>query len=386
MNSFVVLQDSMTAHQSPAPMQKEAAAPRLGFGILKKIFSLFRRESAPAAPAVERVWSKADEKSAAVQRDGVLWNCVGRESDGPGFTYEFRLRDEYDDVTASLERVERGAAAEDKMMEIFPAVEEYGATVLYLDAQVPLKDLSPDAQSMRANLKDLQALGYRSERKREGVYLYLPDREALLARWDKLREARPELPSLRILASKGIADDLSFVRAFFTHDALLSTGKEFVHDHLSHVITTLALILSAEARDKPTAFRSERSRLAHVLGKAYRRIMITKSLLENNIAEIPEEKLHLARQHLPKIEATLGTLADVVSSMGSYEETAEVDRASVYSQNLFFRAWDDPNWKVYFERCFGEQNINTKELQAVWQMMEDFEEEFDALSKPQGVR
>ncbi|HEY5259411.1 MAG TPA: hypothetical protein VIJ46_02105 [Rhabdochlamydiaceae bacterium] len=375
----------MIAQQPPALMQ-EKAAPSLGSRFLKKISSLFHRESAPAAPAVERVWAVVDDKAEIAQRDGVLWQCIGRKSDGPGFIYEYKLRDEYNDVTANPDAKKRGAAATQKMREAFPAVEDYGANVLYLDPQVPLKDLSPDAQSMRAYLKDLLALGYRAERREDGVYLYLPDREALLARWDKLREVRPQLPDLRILTSQGIADDLSFARAFFTHDALLSTSKEFVHDHLSHVIPTLALILVAEARDKPSAYRDERSRLAHLLGKAYRRIMITRSLLENNILEIPEDKLRWVRQDLPKIEATLGTLADVVSSMGTYEETAEIDKALVYSRNAFFRAWDNPNWKVYFERRFGAENIDTSDLQQVWGFLEEFEDAFDALPKPQGVR
>ena len=84
MNTFGVLQNSMIAQQPPALMQ-EKAAPGLGSRLLKKISSLFHRENAPAIPAVERVWAVVDDKAEIAQRDGILWQCIGRMGDGPGY-------------------------------------------------------------------------------------------------------------------------------------------------------------------------------------------------------------------------------------------------------------------------------------------------------------
>ena len=67
----------------------------------------------------------------------------------------------------------------------------------------------------------------------------------MIARWGKLREASPELPPLNIASSKGIADDITFIEKYFTHEAILSDGGEFVHDHFAHVMSVLILMYSS---------------------------------------------------------------------------------------------------------------------------------------------
>lgn len=53
-------------------------------------------------------------------------------------------------------------------------------------------------------------------------------------------------------STKGIADDMEFIEAYFAHDSLLSSGKEFFHDHVAHIIPTIHLMLNSGVDTNPT--------------------------------------------------------------------------------------------------------------------------------------
>ena len=218
-------------------------------------------QPAQAPSKISQLWTKAAawltpstpaksiqiEPQEIAQRSGEFWECLSREKGAlDGFIYKFRLRDEYDDATPHEEREARAKAAEQKSKKMFPAIELSGSQMLALDPNVPENELRPGTLKIREHLQILMQLGYRAERKEEGVYLYLPDREALLTNWETLRATHPDLPELTILSSEGIAGDIDYVKAFFTHDGILSTGKEFLHDHQAHILSVIVLILSSE--------------------------------------------------------------------------------------------------------------------------------------------
>lgn len=97
-------------------------------------------------------------------------------------------------------------------------------------------------------------IGYKTESTRDGrLILYLLDKDALIANWNKYCTKNPELklPPLDIVDGEGIAGDLEFVEALLHHDALLSRGKEFVHDSTAHIIPTLQRIVDAAKTKNP---------------------------------------------------------------------------------------------------------------------------------------
>ena len=60
-----------------------------------------------------------------------------------------------------------------------------------------------------------------------------------MARWSLLMSKYPDLNQLDILLAEGIADNLKFITAYFSYDALCSVGAEFVHDMYFHVARTI---------------------------------------------------------------------------------------------------------------------------------------------------
>ncbi len=257
-------------------------------------------------------------------RSGSLWKCLERKEDQwGGYIYLFRLKEEYDDVTPHKDLKARHLAAEEKLKEIFPAVEVTGSFIVNY-----LKSV------------DFAPLGVNAGCGKEGVYLLLPDREALLGRWEKLREINPRLPKLDILESQGKASDRQFIEAFLRYDALISSGEEFVHDELIHVLPKLNALLS-----DPYNYESDRDFMRNIIGKQHRRIQAEK---ENSL-------------ELQELEASLSAFVDSIPNGGaSYEAREYVGEV----ENLGFEnMWNLPYWKEYAIKRFG--TIDTDKLTAL---------------------
>ncbi len=204
--------------------------------------------AAPNASAPVR--TEAEEMK---MREGHLWNHCSKRIPSPegGFIYRFELGDEFNprnywgdkpmNEIAAIEMDERYggdpdkennlplAATAKKNEEISPAIES-GVLELWMNGFF---------HTDRA-----EALGFRLYEEGGKFHLELPDAEALSTRWEAYRNSHPELnlPPLKIKSSEGIAGDLEFAQAFIDYDVLLSNGKEFIHDHLAHIIPTLMTI------------------------------------------------------------------------------------------------------------------------------------------------
>ncbi len=210
-----------------------------------------------------------------------LWTCKERKLDeaSGGYLYTFKLADECDDVTEHPNRHARLKTALRQMRTLFPAVQSLGFHVAYLDPQNKQKfidsvsryfmfELCPEVsegtdeyrrvalQIMASHVMPfvenklkhadaLRRLGYGCECRADGVYLTLPDRATLLDRWNQLRKERPHLPPMDIISMDGDVDSKTFLSLFFKHDVLLANGKEFVHDHVVHVMSALTLALDS---------------------------------------------------------------------------------------------------------------------------------------------
>lgn len=113
----------------------------------------------------------------------------------------------------------------EKSEKMFPALEPF-------EDQIRHDIFAGDA------FKFLSRLGYaKSEHPFE---ITLPDHDALKANWHHLQQENRTLPNLDLASFDGnLVDDEEFARTLLSYGAILSDGKEFVHDTFYHVIPLL---------------------------------------------------------------------------------------------------------------------------------------------------
>ncbi len=211
-----------------------------------------------------------------------FWECISYyPSSFGGRIYQFIPRAEYDDLTP-VDRLFHIVAAKSKYEEIYPTLEPSLSLVTYLNEDdqmiqdacaaeeefkeyyLTLFDGSPELtvewenycrnmpkklKQMRVDFAPLREIGYRLiYSKNNGIdlsILELPDLETIKNGWQFLQNKYPEmhLSDLDLVECNETLNDRSFMKAYLKHDALLSTGKEFVHDQFSHVLARLELML-----------------------------------------------------------------------------------------------------------------------------------------------
>lgn len=194
---------------------------------------------------------------------------------------------------------------------------------------------------------EVQQLGcFQLEQEADGVYLTLPDREALLSRWEKLRESHPELPPLDIVSSNGVAGNLEFIETYLHHHALLSTGEEFVHDSIAHIIPVLSEMLVSPS------FTKKRGKIAERVNQIYQKIMKAKKSLLNDQNAIQFNEL----------EAALACMVDAISNGNSEGAERKINDWPAAVKGI----WDLPDWGSYLEKCFGSNNIDVDKIVALW--------------------
>ncbi len=261
----------------------------------------------PAAEPLRNVVVADSQSPEVTSKTEGLWICKGRifdEASG-GYLYTFKLDDACDDITEHPHRFGRLQTALKRMRTLFPAVQNLGFHVAYLDPQNKQKfidsvsrnfmfELDPevapgtaDYNSLAAEIMDshvmsfvenklkhaeaFRKLGYGCECRADGVYLTLPDRATLLNRWDQLRKVHPNLPPMDLISVDGDVDAKTFLSYFFKHDVLLANGKEFVHDHLVHVMSALTLALDSGT------FENEGEKMTYAVMKEQTRAYIKES-------------------------------------------------------------------------------------------------------------
>lgn len=293
--------------------------------------------------------SNHEELNAIAQKQGVLWECIGRtRNETGGYIYHFRLRKEYDFDSHKLEEnydedqsdliVElRGDASMKKIEEIFPAGEP-----------TEVSDILELAPQIR------QDLGYGYRYDKSGIYLSFPDKEALEANFEKLRRfAFGNLEPLKICPSEGVADDLSFLKAYVDFDVLLSSDKEFVHDHFFHVIPTLHLMITE------SQYAYERDRVRKIVTKLYQRIILA-------------EKEGSLKEHLPQ---TITAIAAAVDSIWAIRTIKDLQRIKMKTFKSEFPniLKDNPSSRNYWQKRFSNA-FDCSIFKEVWRQMKEIEQ------------
>ena len=365
---------------------------------------LTRRSS---AHQLGRTANLLTEQEDIEKKSGEIWKCVGRkpDKDSSGYIYRFKLDDKYNHFTGN-DRENKLSASKKKTDEMFPAIEPTLLEEIII-LHPRLINLSRDSkeQFLKSNFTEisstysfnklayyieqrrdsgnlLQHLGYRLSIKTDGVYLHLPDRETLLSRLEKVREVFPSFPKFDLVSSEGIADDISFVLAHLLHDAVLSDGKEFIHDHMFHVKHALTLVSTFVSQNRMDEYSTEKKKFIKGILNGYRKLMIVKTELDAENSKHTENKLGFLKEHLEKIETLLGMYVDVLTAV----ETDDQFLNSPFSNLLeiqYKSVMGDGNldWKAYMQRRFGENDPGLDALGDLWNQFVEVEQKFDDLRK-----
>ena len=246
---------------------------------------------------------KTTEREQLEKKSSAMWDCTGRAADphSNGYVYTFKIKDDCNNLTPPKgKEKEIELNIKKKRSEHFPGVDPSANGV---------KDTFESFTEREIGI--LKDLGYTFDPK-NGI-LTLPDREALLGRWKKISEEWAlegyKVPSLDVVSSEGIANDLEYVEAFFTHDALVSSGEEFIHDSLIHLLPALKywFVKGEKGEADHIAYKNARASFGKSIMNCYRKLLIAKS----SIDLLPEEKRAERLAATQRAEASLGMIVDI---------------------------------------------------------------------------
>jgi hypothetical protein len=304
------------------------------------------------------------------KKDSAFWVCVGREVDGSGFIYKFTLREQYDAETAKTDllnlftnhhKVQHLALL--KRDEIYPAVEPTSHRNIFV--------------KLENYVTRLGDLGYNNKADNTGQHIYLPDTEAIKARFEKLRKelekTHPHLEPLNITSSEGVAGDMEFIEAYLKGSVgHVSKGEEYVHDNVYHLIPTIDFIIS------DPEYYKHRLGMEKVVRTVYNQILLVKKVIEQRL--IPQKEIDLFQAQLPKITATLATLVDVFWTASN--KSMLDDFLFAFNKLPPGTIWEDEDYAKYGQRKFGEK-VNIESLNQAWKLMTELEKKYQTLSPAQ---
>lgn len=332
-----------------------------------------KKEVEPTAAVTKT--TKISEKEDVERKSSLLWECVERipQEEG-GFIYKFKFRDEFKEFE-KYQEINHG---------LFPAV-EYSEDICKqilkpstksleeeIENQIPaetkvflnadgLKIFEDQIRSKYLAGKILLDLGIEYDDKEN--CLYLPDKDVLMSRWKEVKEIYPHLADLDIIESDGIASDEDFVEAHMVHTTIQSSGAEFVHDTLLHIMPTLSIMLGDIIDTGDTTFLQSRESLKDHIKNLQSKVEKFKSLNENDIdiealEELKNRNINFndLKKEIEKYPVVLGIMTDsITSSTIPYL----FDEENFY-ENIGMTL-EEPNWNSYLEKRFFNPETNTSD-------------------------
>lgn len=208
------------------------------------------------------------------EKSGALWKCIKRmPAPEGGYLYLFKLRPEYDDTKekVSWEKMRCITEGRNKVKTIYPAIEpmyndlrainpEWIKSISGLKKKEYITNMTVGRimsegggytkirQEVKTQLRQIVELfkivlelGYKYKEGDSGLYLSLPDLRVLEIRWKKLQEKYPGLSDLGVGSAKGVSESRLFINGNVINHCLLSSSKEFLHDHMTHVLAMINL-------------------------------------------------------------------------------------------------------------------------------------------------
>lgn len=423
---FVVSQDEINVTSN---LKKVLLALNLPLNLSTDFVYIFHMEPVRLKlnlPESELAINRAHpDVSELTKKTGKLWECIARTlQPSGGYIYQFKLKPEFDTVTTNLLTKNCLMAAQAKSKEIFPALEIYAEDYPYLELKfwkseklqeewidgkcnAVLQDsnglllsskgsITEIFRSIRQTIKagldrrlkigeDLRLLGFKKITNQKGVYLFLPDCEELKVRFGKLSKIRPNLGSLHITSSEGIASDMDFVKAYMTHDGLLSEGAEFMHDHSAHILPLLYLKLESESLSTKNIYEKSKKMIVNHVRIAFDRIINAEKGIISGTLVVEKNAFNRFQNDLNLLKTGLGIVVDRLSAINSLDRFHKTAiRISEIGEEIlekhFATIWTKINWKEYIAKRYTV--IDPHALSTLWQLITAYEN--DRKTKDQG--
>lgn len=348
---------------------------------IKPRFPLIRQASTPNFTTQKLVATHLEsmKKEKIAAKTGEMWECIDCSNDKyGGEVYTFKIKPEFQTMNA-----QKHFEVYEKM---WPAVEiEPHQIDLLLSPDVKLEDLSGPALHLLGSIikvrRELKQLGYdfKSDRTGNDCYLKLPDRNALMARWERLRIKYPDLNELDVADSSGVASDIAFIEAYLSHDCMLSSGKEFIHDHTVHLLPTLAFMLSREVGK--LIYPKEKFYLVKNVVQNYRKLVIARNQLIQGTLNMNAKAVAKAKKGLDQIDTVLGVIVDEISASPNPRKLGgRAVTKDIMGRMLSTVTVDSPKnpWIKYWNHRFGPPNVLTPEMmQKMWKLVNEIVTQFD---------
>lgn len=297
--------------------------------------SLDSRVTVGAANTKESA-SSSSRSEGLSNKDGKVWDCieakVDPESGGTLYTFAFNQ--------------EKASRCSNVYADTFPAVEYE----LY------------DIENLFDNMREpelMGRLGYRLDK--ENGTITVPDSQLFSHRWKKEQENNPTLPDFKICDAEGIASDEDFIEAMFTHDVVLSSSNEMVHDHFAHIVPLLQQILETDPDQRVEKYTNTRALFRDLIKGLWEEVQAIKTEMDAN------GETDITKDELNKIITLLGITTDSVNSYGFYREVPELLKAASRCNgsilSTFLKFARSPDWFKYMNERYP--NVSEEELRVL---------------------
>ncbi|QVL55275.1 MAG: hypothetical protein KFB95_08160 [Simkaniaceae bacterium] len=314
---------------------RETATERISMETSSENASLDSRVTLGAANPEESTSSSSRSEELS-NKNGKVWDCVEAKVDpeSGGTLYTFAFNQENASCYSS---VYRGT---------FPAVE------------YELYDIENLFDNMRE--PDLMGrLGYRLDK--ENKTITVPDSQVFSHRWKKEQKNDPTLPDFKICDAEGIASDEDFIEAMFTHDVVLSSSNEMVHDHFAHVIPLVQQILETEPDHRLEKYTNARTLFRELIREVWDEVQTIKAEIDTN------GETNITKDELSKIITMIGLTVDSVNAHSFFNEISGLieDASDCEGSilNTFLQFALSYEWFNYMSERYP--NVSEEELRAL---------------------
>jgi len=281
--------------------------------------------------------STLSEKDDLESKSTELWKCVGRTPDphSRGYIYKFKLREGYSFKSDSKN---------------YPSTHALLYKLLPADEDIRLIERLWGLRELREILSELGYSMEMSDPSSEYI-IDLPDSETLNTRWEKLREKHLNFPSLDVKSLEGIADDETFIQKFlWWHDVLLSSGKEYVHDHIQHVVVIISCLTGLRP-DIENKFSSLKFKIVKEVIQVREKLNLFQELKDKGKLHLSAEESENFEQGIKKLKGAIGFYVDVFANTPqlyrSHQTLAEFNATSLSSFDdvtAWLNILKDRNW------------------------------------------
>lgn len=360
-----------------AKQKQKMVRPKEAEDIHKKPFKLTRVASSQNLTRVRETEAFQTEKEADMESKSTdIWKCIDRKPDeSGGYIYQFKLITTYRELQSG--RHFPAIQYTKKLWSISnQSIRELVTQWFHHEQEMTFEEyknipndflnlrkahIYTEFLSFRVEIlgpREITHLGFSSSFVNDGIYLEIPDRTSLLAKWEKLREIKSDLPSIDIALSDGITDDISFVMAYLNNDVLVSAKKEFIHDNIVHVIPLLFNLLNY-GKDATTA----KKQMALKILTFYKNLEIVKLKITNGTLIAVTQDTNKLKDNITVIETILGACVDAISSVSANSQKFK------FFESKFPDIIMSSKWINYFNDRYPGKEIDEKLLRELWRLM-----------------